>query len=1660
MRKISRYIAILVWFVALPAQSQFGIEWIDFNQSYFKIKISNTDFYRITAAELQAVGFPVSIVPANRIQLFRKGEEVAINVDDTGGVLNYLEFYGEAIDGTSDTPLYDPGDQPHTFYNLFSDTATYFLTYKLGNESGRRISFSADQDASGLSPEPFHIDEVRQVYTTNYAQGVKFGFGAVFSLSKYDNGEGWTGSFIGKAGFSNHDFVLENRVVGEDPICDYVLIGGNSQNHNAIINAGPNATSLSQIGSTQFIGWGSASNSLLVPESNISSSGELTIQVLREGFEGVTERLSVAYMRIKYAQDLAISSTENKIFILDNPSSDKAYLQISTSNASGTSLYNINDSKAPIRIATANFSDRVDAVVPNAVSGQRILGVTSPVPVASIQPVVLTNPDLVNKNYLIVSHPMLNTAGGPVVDYKNYRESVPGGNYIVEVINVDEIYDLFNYGDPSPLGIRNFIQYAASISTIDYILILGKGLTPNYNYYRGDLTEVNIPTFGFPGSDLMYTLGINSDSNAPGIPIGRLNAFKPADVTAYLNKVIEMEALPFDGLWRKDFLQLSGGKNETELKNFSDNINHFSSILENDFMGGRSFNLGKQTSESVENIDVTGHVNDGVGYVTFFGHSGGTSTDIEIGRVSDLDFGFSNKSRYPVFLVNGCKAGEIFGNNVTFGEDWMITPDLGSVGFIAHADLALSSTLKKWSDLFYELAFGDEDFIGESVGNVMVEVSRRYLIQNGSSNSSLTQVQQMLYEGDPAYRVFGADYPDYYIDDSSLFPEPIQGSEILASQDSFKINIIVRNFGRTVTDSLLIQIDRTLSDGTTLNYLKKFLRPLRLDTLEFFITNDLTSNIVGQNLFSVQLDPLDSTTELNEVNNSASIEFPIFSGNTTNLFPTNNGTLSSETVEFIWQPSNMLEGERTFDLEFDTTPTFDSPNRRFNSITGELIIKSEFDFVPLGLPDSTTIYWRTRLANPEPDETNIWVNSTFTLINDIPNGGWGQYTTDQIEDAVVTGVSFNGLTSQWEFILTTTPIEIATFGSDHPTLLYDDIETIVDGVDLIVTSITAQGLDIPCRQSTLGVIAFDKESGAPYKPIPSVINDVFNDEVCGRIPQRVYNFTEADILLNDRLQILVDNMRDGDQIVLFNIGNITYSNWDVSVETTLNSLGISSTTINNLTDGQPVIMLGKKGDPPGSAIEIVNDGTGTPITEQSIELLNNVSGSYTSGSIRSDRIGPVKDWIDFSFNISEDANDTYTINVYGIDENGVESVFPEFERGRAETLDISTIDPLLYPEVELEFSFSDPIDLTTPQLNLWEVSYSSPPEGIIISENKSISTFNEGEDINRSLSFHNYSDVDFSDSLDVEIRLINQNTGNSQSSSIKIAPPLSGDTSSFITSFSSVGYGGMNSMIVNVSANENEAYDFNNRLTLVNLIEVETDEINPVMDVTFDGIHILDGDIVSPTPNISIRVRDENQFLFKTDTSGISISIKLPGVDNQYQRINFSDPTLSFTAASESQDYEVNYMPGTLSDGVYGLKVIVEDERGNKPGEPYEVSFEVINESTITHFYPYPNPFSTNCRFVFTLTGSEIPDQIKIQIMTVSGRVVREITQNEIGPIRIGNNITEYSWDGRDEYGDQLANGVYFYKVFINSNGQSLERRSTSADGAFKNGFGKLYILR
>ena len=84
----------------------------------------------------------------------------------------------------------------------------------------------------------------------------------------------------------------------------------------------------------------------------------------------------------------------------------------------------------------------------------------------------------------------------------------------------------------------------------------------------------------------------------------------------------------------------------------------------------------------------------------------------------------------------------------------------------------------------------------------------------------------------------------------------------------------------------------------------------------------------------------------------------------------------------------------------------------------------------------------------------------------------------------------------------------------------------------------------------------------------------------------------------------------------------------------------------------------------------------------------------------------------------------------------------------------------------------------------------------------------------------------------------------------------------------------------------------------------------------------------------------------------------------------------------------------------------------------------------------------------------------KIQILTITGKVVKEITSDEIGPMNIGRNVTAYAWDGKDRYGDQLANGVYLYRVVAKLDGNTMELRESGADNWIESGFGKMMLIR
>jgi hypothetical protein len=202
------------------------------------------------------------------------------------------------------------------------------------------------------------------------------------------------------------------------------------------------------------------------------------------------------------------------------------------------------------------------------------------------------------------------------------------------------------------------------------------------------------------------------------------------------------------------------------------------------------------------------------------------------------------------------------------------------------------------------------------------------------------------------------------------------------------------------------------------------------------------------------------------------------------------------------------------------------------------------------------------------------------------------------------------------------------------------------------------------------------------------------------------------------------------------------------------------------------------------------------------------------------------------------------------------------------------------------------------------------------------------------------------------------------------------------------------------------------------------------------------------------------------DTSLMTIKVQYP--DGSLHSFYFNNDTLQFTPASPPPSTDntaaITFLPAFLEDGEYQLIVTGKDESDNQAGNiAYRIAFEIINKPMISNMLNYPNPFTTSTAFVFTLTGSDVPQNIKIEIMTITGKIVREITKDQLGPLHIGRNITDFKWDGTDQFGAKLANGIYLYRVVTNLNGKSLDKYKASDDNTdkyFKAGYGKMYLMR
>ncbi|MFZ1392488.1 MAG: C25 family cysteine peptidase, partial [Dokdonella sp.] len=498
MAKFTRYF-LLLFLLAFyfNAQAQpYNNEWIDYNKTYYGFKVGpfgydivsapiKSGIAHITQSALVAAG--LANVPSEHFQLWRDGAEVPLYISKSSGVLSaddYLEFFGEVANGKTDKELYaEDNYRLSDYWNLFTDSATYYLTVN-STGNNKRIIQSAN-DLSGSLPEAdknFYYTAGRY-YRAAISQGVGLYAEQKLYLSSYDRNEGWVSrpvrknlSPLGSAQLPQFFNKLHLDTAQQAMTAKLVLAGNAPYERQAKIFL--NNDSLVQFEMNDFLQKRIIVND--IPANTIKNdTAVLLIQNL--GAEDDDE-LRVASIELTYPRFFDFDGRNYFEFSL-LPSSVGRNIEIRNFDM-GNALPILTDKLNSKRyFADTSQRDILRFFLPASPTGYDLVlrknDLSTVKNIIQLEAKKFVDYSLAGNqgDYLIITNPLLQQ--GPVdyvKEYSNYRGSDSGGHYKVSVVNVHELVDQFAYGvKMSTAGLKNFLRFANDKFSVkpQYVFLIG-----------------------------------------------------------------------------------------------------------------------------------------------------------------------------------------------------------------------------------------------------------------------------------------------------------------------------------------------------------------------------------------------------------------------------------------------------------------------------------------------------------------------------------------------------------------------------------------------------------------------------------------------------------------------------------------------------------------------------------------------------------------------------------------------------------------------------------------------------------------------------------------------------------------------------------------------------------------------------------------------------------------------------------------------------------------------------------------------------------------------------------------------------------------------------------------------------------------------------------
>lgn len=1659
---------IILWFVAgrFFSQNPYGHEWINYSQQYVKLPVYKEGIYRVDAGTLTNA-FGNSTNPKN-LQLFIAGREQYLFVrgesDGQLDVADYLEFYANPSSRQMDSSLYLGSNWlPNPYTALFNDTIYAFLT--LNNQQNNKRYVMETDTSSALYPAGNWFYASR-VYAPQggYNRVNEFPFDV--SDPNYSQAEG-KGADFSKGSSLSTSFTNLNPYTGT-ALAAYVLThySGNSlastgvNDHRIQISWTDQSNSSVLAADTSFRGFTGVRKRLSLNSQNLGNNSNITISSVADAaFAAHDNTTLLHFLRLDYAHSTDLAGATNQFLSVTNNGAGKQFFNFQNCGViPGDSmlLYDLNNGR---RIRTViNTPQQVRAVIPDGSSaptcylsaGAEIIPVTTLSKVTPSGYFTNFKSGSGSRPYLLVYPTAFQSSAG---EYRNYRQTTGGGAYNVIAANMEELYAQFAYGiNKHPAAIRNFsrLMYDSLPTKPLYLFLLGKGVSP-MNLNNGAQIVNFIPSMGVPASDNLLTAAISpttADRYVPQLPVGRLAAINENEVRIYLAKVQQHESSGQQD-WKKRALHFVGGDTPELASLLGNYMAIYEQVLEDSLFGAEVLTYRKNTTAPVQTSisdSIRRTLNNGAALLTFFGHGSEQGFDQAI----DDPEQYNNKARYPLVIANSCYSGDIhIPTRRSVSERFVIADQKGSIGFLATTSYGFVYSLNIYNTGFYRALSATR--YDQGIGDMVQQAC----VQSSSSGDPLTRFTglDMTLNGDPALRISNGAQPDYQLKNNDL------SFDLRTYTDSVGIRIQMKNTGKAIRDSFFVRVERFFPEGDSSTSFRRVKAPMFRDSLKVFLPLDFARGI-GLNRFRVKLDEFGDINESSETNNTTGmVDLFIPGGDLLPVYPykfaivpkTNTIVLKASTSD----PFAPLSGYR---FQLDTTDSFSPPLKSTLIYSKGGVLTWT---VTLPYADSTVYYWRVSRDSTAPNAPFIWKESSFQTIGQ--KSGWAQAHFHQFKN------------DEYRFVNYKRPQRQFVFQNNKHSVFCRNGMSLGVGITYAFNNIIRSNWG--CGPDGWNFAVFDSISGEPQLVVSPTAPaaGIYNNCIC--VDNQVlsyYSFGASNYCgftnWKTDMENFLNAVAPNNYVLAFTVGTFntpgyaqisTYSN---ALYTAFETIG--AVNIRNVKDTVPYILFGKKGMNAGQGHEVVGGNYNSIIT-----LSDSIQTRWNSGYVASTQIGPAYKWNSLHWRVrslDNTAGDTTLLKLVGIRNNGQIDTLQSFPTDSMDVLNLGNyVNASTYPYLRLVAFMKDNVNRTSPQLKRWQVLYDEAPECAInpLKGYAGINdTLQEGDEVTFVFPIENIGKRNFQDSLLVTYWIEDNNRNRTPlPSRMKKRPFAPNEILLDTLKLSSYQLSGDNALWVYVNPVNHNKYQkeqtqFNNLGRVP--FRVDRDRTNPLMDVTFDGVRILNGDIVSARPDILITLRDENKFLALNDTAAFTIFLQSPN-QTQLQRIYFGQG-LEFTPASLPKNTaSINYHPVLPVDGRYTLVVQAQDRSRNISGsQDYRVQFEVQNKPTVTNVLNYPNPFSTSTRFVFTLTGSEVPEVFTIRILTISGKVIREITRSELGALHIGRNITEYAWDGRDDYGDRLANGVYLYQVLTKLNGENIEKAASGADKYITKEFGKMVIMR